>query len=175
MSEKPNRWYCDECGEPITRAKDGWLEWRKVGPNGERSEGFRIVHHFSASPRASGVRQGGCYYSEPPAGSDVLISNMHLEHFTDPLDGLARLTTSLQPSGARTADTAGVLEVIRRLHVPLWEEARRLWPLVAEDWDGWNGHAGPMPFDQELLTCILREAANAGDERAKELVGSVLH
>lgn len=57
MDMKPlEQFLCDECGQPIEKPEQGWLEWLVID---EQKQGFRIVHHKSYSPRSS-----GCYYEE---------------------------------------------------------------------------------------------------------------
>jgi hypothetical protein len=100
------RWRCDECGQPIERPRDGWVEWRER--DGVLCD-FRIVHHVSASPRG----EQGCY------GGDV-VGNMLMEE-TLGIDGLAWLLGVLARSAVQPAQFA---ELVRRLQVPFYELAR---------------------------------------------------
>lgn len=112
-------WTCDECGEPIKGAKAGWLEWysyhprKKEGPHGH---GLRIVHHNLASPRKP---RGDCYYSRR-GQSGVLVLDNHLDVYLGP-NGLMKLLSMIYDEVVPTNE---LLEVIKRLHIPGYEEAR---------------------------------------------------
>ncbi len=101
------RWRCDECGQEIASARDGWIEWRER--DGVMCD-FRIVHHISASPRGDGT---GCY-------GESTVGNMLMEE-TLWADGLAWLLGLLAKS---PVDRRQFAELVRRLHVPFYEEAR---------------------------------------------------
>jgi len=54
-------WICDNCGETIKNAGDGWVQWLSL-PSESGNRGARdlsLVHHFPASPR-KGSREHGC-------------------------------------------------------------------------------------------------------------------
>jgi hypothetical protein len=103
---------CDECGELIEKPEDGWLEWIDDCKN--PIHGFRIVHADGASPRRNSGKN--CYY---PESSD--ISDMHLASFSK-IDGLAILLSFFERNLGTPKQLA---EIIRRLHIPHYEEARR--------------------------------------------------
>ncbi len=111
--EPLNQWYCDSCGEMIETADDGWLEWYHERDEHFNNKGFRIVHHDSS-----------CMYD-----TDVMFqqgkstSDMHLNSFVG-ADGLVNLLSKIQYKSVK--DEAELVEVIRRLHVPYYEEARKL-------------------------------------------------
>ncbi len=107
----PQQWRCDECGGLIERVEEGWLEWRHEWPNDPRLYGFRIVHHFSASPYGP---HGTCYAAQRLPGRP-------LSFFIGP-EGLDKLLTILEDQ--RVRELAGFAEVIRRLHLPGHEERR---------------------------------------------------
>lgn len=153
---EPSYWYCDTCGERIERATDGWLEWRVEEDAAKqlRMTAFRIVHHQGAGPRKD-TRSGCCYPPAPPRAS-YTIADGHLHWYVGE-DGLATLLRGLQRS-SRALDVESGFEIIRRLHVPQYEEARRLWPRVAEGWDG------GMPWTQELLAVVIRDGLERGTD-----------
>ncbi|HEY6879380.1 MAG TPA: hypothetical protein VI299_15240 [Polyangiales bacterium] len=99
-------WCCDECGETIEAACDGWVEWRER--DGVLHD-FRIVHHESASPRGD----VGCY-------GDDIAGNMLMEE-TLGVDGLAWLLGVLAKAEVERVQFA---EFVRRLHIPFYELAR---------------------------------------------------
>jgi hypothetical protein len=102
---------CDECGQIIKNINDGWFEW--IDLKGDDIHGFRIVHFSGASPR---FKQGkNCYYPE-----HLGISDNHLKYFTGE-DGLGYLLSLFE---RRLRDPKEVIEMIRRLHIPHYEEAR---------------------------------------------------
>jgi hypothetical protein len=115
-------WICDVCGQPIRSAEHGWVEWVELPvPDGEplRIRGIRLVHCHSQSPlgpgrcqydgRTESVRDGGA------------IADDALTEFLGP-DGLMQLLELLVEHGDVDA---GLLELIKRLHIPGYEHARR--------------------------------------------------
>lgn len=109
------QWCCDHCGEKIERVEDGWLEWyrdiRSEEPN-FKGKGFRIVHH---SPKCM-------YDSREMYRENKLTADMHLEDFTGP-DGLVYLLSFIE--NQRVEDPSELIEIIRRIHTPYYEEARK--------------------------------------------------
>lgn len=102
---------CDECQGVIEKVEDGWVEW--FDGNENPLHGFRIVHYSVASPRFE--KGGNCYYPETPD-----VSGLHLKIFTGS-DGLALLLSYFKRN---LADSNEFAEIIRRLHIPHYEEAR---------------------------------------------------
>lgn len=124
MRLKPlEQWICDSCGEIIEDIKDGWLEW--VHEMGQRARDFHIVH-----------RADRCFHHTHAHGR----SDNHLEYFVGP-DGLAYLLAILAPGprfkpGEKEADVEDVpelIDIIRRLHTPLYEEAQQYWRAAEAD------------------------------------------
>lgn len=118
-------WACDVCGEPIMRARDGWVEWLRVfgeeNARNPREYGLRLVHHLPASPRKEDV-ETGCQYDgrmerkQNKAG----IKDLGLIYFVGP-DGLMRLLALI---AEKELPQKEVLEMTKRLHVPGYEFAR---------------------------------------------------
>ncbi len=105
MGLKPLREFvCDKCGALIEKVEDGWLEW--FDDYKKPAHGFRIVH-----------AGGDCYYLDTPE-----VSDNHLIYFMG-TDGLSYLLSLL--SRKNGVNVAELVEVIRRLHVPFYEEARQ--------------------------------------------------
>lgn len=102
---------CDECQGVIKKIDDGWVEWFDGDEN--PLHGFRIVHASEASPRFE--EGGNCNYPENPN-----VSDHYLKVFTGP-DGLAWLLAFFE---RKLADPNELAEIIRRLHIPHYEEAR---------------------------------------------------
>ncbi|MEK5146696.1 hypothetical protein MKX53_06600 [Psychrobacillus sp. FSL K6-4615] len=119
---KPKQqWICDNCGEIIESIGNGCLEWWYKGTDLENSliEDFRIVHHDST-----------CMYDPQlifkkgkQAGSmqiEGLVGESGLVYFLGFDVSLIKNFTDYQ-------------EIIRRLHVSYYEEARLYWHLAEED------------------------------------------
>lgn len=115
-SLKPlNEWYCDHCGKIIKAPEEGWLEWYRdiLGKHDQSNgKGFRIVHH-----------KNECMYnSRQMFEENKLTADMYLIDFTGP-DGLVYLLSFIEHE--RVENNAELIEIIRRIHVPYYEEARR--------------------------------------------------
>jgi hypothetical protein len=121
---RPGKWYCDTCHQVIDGADAGFLEWLE---GDDRARGFRIVHHAPSSPR---YPDGDCYrYTNERHRMDN-----HLDSFVGSR-GLVYLLGFLDrgPMHDPNYESSGVVnirewvEIVRRLHTPLYEEARRYW------------------------------------------------
>jgi hypothetical protein len=131
---------CDECGGLIKKVDDGWLEW--IDDSRTPIHGFRIVHAQGASPR---LNQGGnCYYPKSFGASD-----MHLKYFTGP-DGLSLLLSFFAKEN--TADPNELVAIIRRIHLPYYEEAR---PHLEKALDA--GIISSREYIQEELKTVIKE------------------
>lgn len=109
------QWYCDKCGEIIDKEEDGWLEWYHEYDDDmvyRSDQGFRIVHHDKRC----------MYNSRAMHNANKGVSDMHLEDFTGP-NGLANLLSSIELEKCK--DNKELIEIIKRLHLPYYEEARR--------------------------------------------------
>jgi hypothetical protein len=106
--EPLKQWYCDHCGEIIDCADNGWLEWLKE-IDGDREDKFRIVHHDEK-----------CMYNDKNLfRQGYLTRDMHLNHYVGP-DGLNNLLEIMTRPGM---DQAEVIKIIRRIHVPYYEQS----------------------------------------------------
>jgi hypothetical protein len=137
--EPLNQFICDRCGELIKNVEDGWLEWLDDGKT--PIHGFKIVHISGASPRAK--EDGYCYYPESGA-----VSNNPLSHFTD-TNGLTYLISFLD---RKLADPRELAEIIRRLHIPHYEEARQYLERALKE-----GFIDPNDFTQHNLERIIKK------------------
>jgi hypothetical protein len=132
MSLKPlEQFICDKCGQLIEKVDDGWLEWYDNFK--EPAHGFRVVH-----------AGGRCLY---PDHAD--ISDNHLVYFTG-ADGLASLLSMFKGKGV--ADQNELAEIIRRLHVPHYEEARMYWERAVSE-----GTITDESYRQEDLLDVIKE------------------
>lgn len=157
MKLKPlEEFICDFCGEIIRTPAEGWLEWL-VDPVSQKSYGFRIVHHATSSPR----KLGGCYqYSHRED-----VRDLQLNDFTG-REGLARLLSFLDEGpyhspeyhGPEVRDLREFTEILRRLEIPYYEEARIWWDKAMGD--GYFGDANPATmYHPETLKGLVNRYA----------------
>jgi hypothetical protein len=139
------QWKCDTCGQIIDGPQAGWVEWLAGPTAGTKAHGFRVVHNSNR-----------CQY--PSTGR---VRDMHLIHLTGS-DGLATLLALLAPGG-RTGDRErGVAdldewgELVRRLHVPHYEEARQYWSDADAD-SFFAGMEARLIYSQATLKSILSQ------------------
>lgn len=114
-------WICDTCGELIEQAEDGCVEWIGLpSPEGSPSKcrDIHIVHYDSSSPR-----RGGCQFNpdRESAKDEGGVAGFALPEYQGP-DGLMRL---LEMIAEPELPTPEVLEIIKRIHIPGYEHARR--------------------------------------------------
>jgi hypothetical protein len=141
MKLKPlQQFICDECGDLIKKVDDGWLEW--IDDSKTPIHGFRIVHIQGASPRSKSG--GDCYYPRSFSASD-----MHLKYFTGP-DGLSLLLSFFLKENL--ANPKELVDIIRRLHVPYYEEAR---PFLEKALD--DGFISSPEYIQKELKSVIKE------------------
>lgn len=109
-------WICDVCGESIATVEAGWVEWISRRDRNLAAVGLRLVHHKPASPRSE-----GCYHSREAAVAQYgTNADLPLSSFVGP-NGLMRLLEFIHRNDFEQEE---VLELIKRLHIPGYEEAR---------------------------------------------------
>jgi len=143
MKLKPlQQFICDECQGVIEKIEDGWVEWF----NGHENpiHGFRIVHASGVSPRSK--EGGNCFYPESP-----YVSDLHLDVFTGS-DGLAFLLSFFQRN---VSDPNELIEIIRRIHIPYYEEARHYLERAY-----YNKIIDNKVYGQEDLKRVIKEYVN---------------
>ena len=112
---KPLRqWICDTCGEVIESPADGWVGFLK--DEDSKAHDFRIVHHVMFSPRSP---SGSCY----PYSNGANRVSIRLKWLTGDT-GVAYLFHFLDSHGVKVLDVQEFGELMRRLVVPYYEEAR---------------------------------------------------
>jgi hypothetical protein len=148
---EPSRWRCDKCGEWIESAEDGWLEWDLESNPPFAKFAFRIVHHLPASPLEG---KDGC-------NDHANLSGNHLSYFVGQ-DGLSRLlafldprTNGIQSDPCQIRDLPDYVDIMRRLLIANYEEARQYWRDAAEAGFFDGNEIGA--HDPETLTDILDE------------------
>jgi hypothetical protein len=150
-----SQWKCDACGQIIERPEMGWVEWLAGPTRGTIAHAFRIVHNSRR-----------CQY--PSMGR---VRDIHLVHLLGP-DGLATLLQLVSPGGRTGNREDGVAnldewgELVRRLHVPHYEEARHYWAYAEAD-NVFSGLAGHSQYSKATLLKILsrygRSVVDTGD------------
>lgn len=146
-----SQWKCDACGQIIDRPEMGWVEWLAGPTRGTKAHAFRIVHNSSR-----------CQYP-----STARVYDIHLLHLLGP-DGLATLLALLAPGGQTGNREDGVAsldewgELVRRLHVPYYEEARQYWTDAEAD-GFFAGPAEHAPYSQATLLGILSRYGRGSD------------
>jgi hypothetical protein len=121
MPSPTTSWYCDKCRRLIKEADHGWVEWIALAaPDGtpERGRNIRIVHHASHSSR-----QGGCHYQPDLKGERNKNSIIFLP-LTD-VQGSDGLMLLFGKIAEQELPTLELLEIIKRIHIPGYERARR--------------------------------------------------
>ena len=111
--QKPNTWVCDVCGGSVENVRDGWVEWveYKEPDGGWKGQDLRLVHH----------RERCMYNDREIVKRGGSVSDMHLHAFLGP-DGLMYLLSKIAAGSIATDE---VLDMIKRLHIPGYEQARR--------------------------------------------------
>jgi hypothetical protein len=155
------QWYCDTCDELIERPEDGWLEWMVDGNH--RAYGYRICHHFVASPiakEAGGVFGSQSCYKYNEAGH----RDNHLHKFLG-TDGMIPLLSEihvgpvLDPRGTQPTevkDFSGWAHTFRRLHIPYYEEASRYFSRAEQD-GFFEGANEVWCFVQDTLVTVIEK------------------
>lgn len=118
---KTTSWICDTCGRPIRSAEHGWVEWIGLpSPDNapQRIRNIRLVHCHSQSP----LGPGRCQFDSDSeyAKDGGAIADDSLTEFLGP-DGLMQLLELLAEHGE---PDPGIMELIKRLHIPGFEHAR---------------------------------------------------
>jgi hypothetical protein len=115
-------WTCDACGEQIEGVDAGWIEWINLRRSDEppTARDLRLVHHLRASPRK--VRPG-CQFDQrvEHERDGGIVADLPLQRFLGG-DGLMTLLRLLQEARLPSSE---VIEMIKRVHIPGYEAARR--------------------------------------------------
>jgi hypothetical protein len=150
MLKPLKQWLCDGCGEVIESPEQGCLEWLWNEDDDSKAHCFRIVHLDSYSPHKSSPH---CYHYEDQWNR----ADGRLDRYVGG-GGLTTLLAFLDhdsctvSTGPRVTDVRELVEIIRRLHVPYYEEARRHFRKAITDGllDGWGGD-NPTPGSMKLI------------------------
>ncbi|WP_156649148.1 hypothetical protein [Mycobacteroides abscessus] len=110
------RWSCDSCGEDITDPEQAWVAFSD-GPK-EGASGWVIVHHNLYGKKCDPSEKSTIALSEAigPNGLTNLLSFLSY----GPIIRAKR-------SRNRVADFDEFVDLIRRVQIPWYEEARKRW------------------------------------------------
>lgn len=133
------QFYCDTCGEIINSPEEGWIEWISKYDEETHSyntHSFRIVHHYAHSPIAYETN-AGCYQHD----GEICRHDSHLHHFLSEDYKMANILKFLDIGpihdpdykGTSLTDIREYVEIVRRLTIPHYEEARKYWAEARED------------------------------------------
>lgn len=135
------KWYCDVCGEPIEDVKNGYVIWHPVD-----GHGFKIIH------------QKRCDQADHNS-SKALNEFLGLEGLTYLLAKLSigPIAQNSEPSPvSKLPNLDEYVDFMRRVQVPFYEEARRLFGTerVQADFYDANEH---MPYFPDRLKRMIRD------------------
>jgi hypothetical protein len=122
-------WKCSSCGELITSIEDGWVEWLATeNKRGTLLRDLRLVHG-KTKPGDSGSHS--CRYDPRIEfrNHKSVVEGLPLERFVGP-DGLMLLLSFL---AAEEMPQNDVLELIKRVQVPGYEQARELFEAIGKE------------------------------------------
>ena len=136
------QWCCDCCGGVIEGVWRGCVEWQTTPATGAVS-GFRLVHKtkectYDPAELALSRKRGTLI------GLDMLMGAAGLGTL------LARLSEVMKSDSMRSEDLQAFIEVLRRVQVPYYEEARLAWRTGIDE----SVHDG-MTFDESTLLRII--------------------
>lgn len=107
-----NRWMCDKCGQWIESIDDGYVQWitfsdDKVGRD------LQLVHH---------LKEPDCKfdYTKEDNKDGGRIGDEHFEFYHSP-NGLMTMLSWIADEKLPLAE---IVEMIKRIHIPGYEEAR---------------------------------------------------
>lgn len=146
------QWICDSCGKIIKKPKDGWYEWYSEWYSDSETTlhtGFRIVHHHP-----------DCMYD------DKALHQQNRSEHSLPLSYvvgsagrsagfgyfLFSIVLTEKKEVYKLADIEEYIEIIRRLYLPYWEEARLYWDNALK----YGFHDG-CDFSEDMLLSIIKK------------------
>ena len=118
MSKPLTTWYCDVCGEIIGSPQEGYVIWKTSDV--PKSHSFKIIH------------QGKCDLKDHPASAALedFLGDNGLTYLLSHLSA-GPLIASRNGGGHRSvADIHEFVDLIRRLQIPYYEQARRKFSLA---------------------------------------------
>ena len=142
-----SQWVCDSCSQLIRHAEDGSLEFSRSVDSRINSE-FRIVHHRTASPPSIKRR---CDRGEGPDVPLTEVAGVNMLARTLGLICQDRWIAERERSTSEI-DVATGFDLIKRLCLPFYEEARYVLPRDVEN----DIHLTDLRTDGECLHAVSR-------------------
>jgi hypothetical protein len=107
-------WYCDVCGEKIEDVSKGYVIWQSAG---SKNHGFKIIH------------QGKCDIKSHPASAALkdFVGEKGLSYCLTFLSLGPVITNNGSEDHCDIQDFGEFTDFVRRVQVPYYEEARRLY------------------------------------------------
>ncbi|MCT1575686.1 hypothetical protein M3E13_15580 [Oceanobacillus kimchii] len=145
------QWYCDSCGQIIKNSKEAMLEWDNFlyedNNDGYNAKNFRIVHQKKAS------NYSNCQTDNKKRN----LSDGHLHWYV----GSGGLSELLSFYDYKKIDHREFNEIIKRIHVDFYEEARIYMNIGFEDGYNLDPHQVGDYSQQDLLFLISEYADKA--------------
>ncbi|TGE38612.1 hypothetical protein E4K67_11895 [Desulfosporosinus fructosivorans] len=137
-------WICDNCRKKIKDINEGWVEWLELkNENGlyNSYQGIRIVH------------SARCNYNQDLVYKkfSAIVGDMDLQSFSG-ADGLMDLL--LFVSEGYFDNKEELLEIIKRIHIPGYEEARSSFEEAIEE-GVFEPNTKPGYYTQSNISSVL--------------------
>jgi hypothetical protein len=137
-------WICDNCGKKINNIEEGWVEWLELKDgNGifNSYHGIRIVH------------SARCNYNQDLVYKKfrAIVGDMDLQSFSG-ADGLIDLLLFI--SEGYFDNKEELLEIIKRIHIPGYEEARLSFDEAIEE-GVFEPNTKPGYYTQSNISAVL--------------------
>lgn len=113
--EKPGPWVCDTCDQPIEEAATGYVVWRN---DDQGCHDFNIIHKITCNDRDRFSQSAALAEFLGPRGLSYCLSFLSL----GPV-----LARTQNVSHTRAADMDEFVDFVRRVQLPHYEQARRLY------------------------------------------------
>lgn len=161
----PHGWQCNNCGELISSFEDGRVEWLCEGCEEEtvKIHGLRLVHARTSSPEST--VSYGCEYNprEEFRKNQSLVEGVSFSAFSGP-DGLVLMLSML---AQRQYPAEQLIELVKRVHVPGYEEARDLFPRAIGE-QVIVPAIGPGYYLQSEIRDVLQWVARAVEQTSRK-------
>jgi hypothetical protein len=132
MKLKPlEQFICGTCGEIIQTPSEGYVLWLRN--ESDKSYGFKIVHHSVFSPRKQNGNEDCYTYSatNPTLSLSQFVGDQGIVQITSFLDTGPYHQENYK--GPEVSDLREFTELIRRVQIPYYEEARFYWDEAQKD------------------------------------------
>ena len=113
MLKPLEEWICDVCGQVIESEEEGYLIWKRNDKS--KAGSFKIIHHVKCD-----LDDHGSSLPLDSVTGSAGLSRLLAFWTTGPLQ-----TRLFDADHDDIADSSELVDLIRRLHVPYYEEARQ--------------------------------------------------